>query len=1036
MYYSAIGLLATFVLLIVNWDVLRGSSIYEKPVWKVYRRFLVAILVFYCTDVLWGVLEYLKLSVPLFTVTSLYFIAMSVCIAFWAEFTVAYLDDKGIMGELLIHVARGIACTIIITTIFNIFVPVLFTVDSNSVYTALPVRYVMLVFQIILLLMISSRALMHMFRSKMITQSLILAAFGIIMVACLFIQFWVPYLPFYSIGYMLGTSLLHTFVINDIKEEYRNETKESAKIKELKDRFSSLLDNLPGMAFTKDAHTGVYLACNQAFAEYADKSTPEAVLGLTDAQIFDAETAAHFAEDDRIALSLSKPYIFNEEIPDPKGNIRHLQTTRIKYTDTSGRLCVLGMCRDITDLVSIQHEHAMAKEAYEKAVDTGLVYNHIAHTLARDYTDLYYVNTDTEEFVEYRKGDNGKFEEYRKGWHFFSDCKMELSEGVYPEDREDFFDAINRKQLMKALSTKDTVIVSFRREIQDKPHYVSMKVSRMEGDEPYIIIGFVDVDEEMREAIARNEALSDALVSVETAKESRIQFLSELSHEVSSPINEIIYLDSLALRNEPLDELSRNYLLKIGDSAQQLLSLANDIIDLSMLESGKGVLNNLEFSFATTLEQVNSQFMAKCSDREIDYECTVVNQTDEYYIGDSIKIREVLMNILSISAQHTDRSGHINMTVEKISEYKDLDAIRFCVEDTGAGTDVTRFEAILESESFDYAGITSESVSVELGLSITKNIVAQMNGIITVESKEGVGSVFTIILPLRKCADGVKISRGEINVQVLNILVVDDNPVETEYTHVVLEDAGIRTDICSNGQDALLKMANRRAVNQPYNIVLIDWDMPGMSIKEAVSGIMEQFSNECIIVAMTAYNWDEIRDEALLAGVENYLEKPLNPMTIIDNLTQIARRSKIDIFKDKSKARLNGRRILLAEDAEINAEILTDMLELENIKVDHAENGKVAVDLFEKSTDGIYSAVIMDVRMPLMDGLEAARLIRNMDRPDAKRIPIIALTASTFDEDVKLSFQAGMNAHLSKPVEADTLFRILGELIYEAEERL
>ena len=270
----------------------------------------------------------------------------------------------------------------------------------------------------------------------------------------------------------------------------------------------------------------------------------------------------------------------------------------------------------------------------------------------------------------------------------------------------------------------------------------------------------------------------------------------------------------------------------------------------------------------------------------------------------------------------------------------------------------------------------------------------------------------------------------------MNILVVDDNPVETEYTHVVLEDAGIRTDICSNGQDALLKMANRRAVNQPYNIVLIDWDMPGMSIKEAVSGIMEQFSNECIIVAMTAYNWDEIRDEALLAGVENYLEKPLNPMTIIDNLTQIARRSKIDIFKDKSKARLNGRRILLAEDAEINAEILTDMLELENIKVDHAENGKVAVDLFEKSTDGIYSAVIMDVRMPLMDGLEAARLIRNMDRPDAKRIPIIALTASTFDEDVKLSFQAGMNAHLSKPVEADTLFRILGELIYEAEERL
>ena len=216
----------------------------------------------------------------------------------------------------------------------------------------------------------------------------------------------------------------------------------------------------------------------------------------------------------------------------------------------------------------------------------------------------------------------------------------------------------------------------------------------------------------------------------------------------------------------------------------------------------------------------------------------------------------------------------------------------------------------------------------------------------------------------------------------------------------------------------------------------MDWNMPGMSGKEVSSEIMNQFPNESIIIAMTAYNWDDIRDEALQVGVENYIEKPLYSMNIVENLEQIARRSKMSIFKEKKKARLSGRRILLAEDVDINAEILTDMLDLENVKVDRAENGKVAVELFERSTDGIYSAILMDVRMPIMDGLEATGIIRNLDRPDAGRIPIIAFTANTFDEDVQLAMQAGMNAHISKPVEADTLIRILGELIYEAEEKL
>ena len=1035
MYYSAIGLLAIFVLLIVNWDILREPPVNDKPAWKVYRGFLGTILFYCCTDVLWGLMELLKLRTALFAVTTLHFIAMSVCIAFWAEFTVAYLEEKSVFGGFLTHVARGIAGAMIFTTVFNIFIPVLFTVNSDCVYTALTARYVMLVVQILLLMLISLRALFYMFRTKRQAQCRILASFGIIMVACLFIQLWFPYLPLYSIGYMLGVCLLHTFVVNDIKEDYRRETRESAKIKELKDRFTALIDNLPGMAFTKDAATGVYITCNQAFAEYAHKDSPEDVVGLTDADIFDAQTAAHFVEDDKTAISLSRPYVFYEDVPDSEGNLRQLQTTKLKYTDTAGRLCVLGMCRDITDLINVQREHAMTRDAYEKAVDTSLVYSHIAESLASDYTELFYVNTDSEEYTEYRREETGKFVEYRKGWHFFSDCKNELCEGVYPEDQEDFLSAINRKHLMKALKIKGTYIMSFRRLIQDRPSYVSMKVSKMQEDDQHITIGFVDVDEEMREAIAKNEALSEALVSVEEANKSKISFLSGMSHEIRTPINAIIGLDSLALRSQKLDDTSRDYLVKIGESAQDLLSLVNDVLNISMIESGKGSLNNMEFSFATMLEQVNSQIMKRCTDKGIYYGCTNINQTDESYIGDYLKLREVLINILSNAVKYTGRGGHINMTVEKISEYKEMDTIRFCIEDTGAGLDEEHLAKIFESDLFDNPD-PGNLLRGGLGLAIAKKIVEQMNGIITAESEKDVGSEFTVIVPLRKCTSGEAPTGGEIDVEALYVLVVDDNPIEAEHAQMVLEEAGIHTKTCTSGQEALFKMEVQHAKKHPYNIVLMDWNMPGMSGKEVSSEIMKLYSGETIIVAMTAYNWEDIRDEALQVGVDNYLEKPLYSSSILESLALIARRSNMAIFREKSRVRLAGRRILLAEDVEINAEILKDMLELENIKVDRAENGKVAVELFERSTDGIYSAILMDVRMPLMDGLEAARIIRSMERPDAGRIPIIALTANAFDEDVQLSLQAGMNAHLSKPVEADTLIRILGELIYEAEETL
>ena len=227
-------------------------------------------------------------------------------------------------------------------------------------------------------------------------------------------------------------------------------------------------------------------------------------------------------------------------------------------------------------------------------------------------------------------------------------------------------------------------------------------------------------------------------------------------------------------------------------------------------------------------------------------------------------------------------------------------------------------------------------------------------------------------------------------------------------------------------------LALQHAKQEPYNLVLMDWKMPEMDGLEASRLIREHYDNETTIIILTAYNWDEIAHETV---VDSFLAKPLFASNVMEEFERIARRNNMSLFREKQRAELKGRRILLAEDMEINAEIMMEILSLKEMKVDYAENGRIALEMFAKSTVGFYSAILMDVRMPVMDGLEATSAIRKLDRADAKTIPIISLTANAFDEDVQRSLQAGMNAHLTKPVESDHLFQTLGELIYERENK-
>ena len=988
MYYSAIGVLAILILFIVNRDILLDRKLsVERPTWKMYRRFLFTVLAYYVTDVLWGVFEHFKLSALLFADTTVYYLAMGAGVLYWAGYTVTYLEEKRPFGRFLTRAGNVLAVAIAVLSIVNIFVPVLFTVDAQSVYTPLPLRYVMLGLQIALLLLISAYAFSSMLRqprgSEKRQRYLILASFGLIMVVFLTCQLWFPALPLYTIAYMLATSMLHSFVAIDEKEEYTRELREAEQAASFNETIISLLNNMPGMTFTKDAKTGVYLACNQAFADYAHKKTPEGVVGLTDARIFDPETARHFVEDDKIALSLTTPYVFFEDVPDAAGNPRQFQTTKLKYTDTAGRLCVLGMCQDVTDLVRIEHENAMNREAYEKAVSSGLMYTHIAQTLARDYTDMYYVNTDSEEFIEYRRDESGNtLSEMRRGFHFFSDTVGEMSENIFPEDREAFRQAMTRKTLMKALSLKDTFIMTYRQLSGSAPVYVSMKASRMENDEHFIIIGITNVDAEMRDAMAKSEVLAEALKSAEEANKAKSSFLANMSHEIRTPMNAIIVLDTLALKKDNLEPEVREHLEKIGDNARHLLELINNILDMSRIESGHIALRRDEFSLTEMLEDVCASFAARCSAKGLVFECHTLNKLSEVYVGDEKKITQVLENVLSNALKFTYAPGSVTLTVEQTRQFESNATLRFCVKDTGIGMEKSYIPKAFDAFSQEDDTHKTRYGGTGLGLTITKRIVEIMNGSISVESEKGIGTLVTVVVTLGIADRYGSSNDAAIDLTALHVLVVDDEPIEAEHARSILEEAGIHADTATSGQEALRMMEEQHELHKPYNLVLMDWNMPGMNGLETSAEIRRQFGSESTVVVLTAYNWDEIQKDANSVGVDNYLSKPLIPSRVIAEIERIARRSELPLFTEKKRANLAGRRLLLAEDLMSNAEIMMDILEMEYIQTDHAANGRIAVDMFASSDPGAYAAILMDVRMPEMDGLEATEAIRALREKD------------------------------------------------------
>ncbi|MBQ6381333.1 MAG: diguanylate cyclase [Clostridia bacterium] len=515
MYYSAIAILALLVLVIQNQDVmLNRNGAFQRPAWTLYRRFLLGISVYYITDILWGVLEHYKLAVPLFIDTSVYFVAMAGSIFAWAHYIVCYLgEEENTFGRILVLFGRVFAVLVSALVVANIFVPLLFTVDSNCVYKACGGRYVVLGVQIAMLLLVSIYAVTAYLRrhTQQKQRYRTLALFGIITAVFLFAQLWFPFLPLYSIAYMLGTCMLHAFVVGEEKEEYRLNLEETKKIVELKKSFYSLLDNMPASSYSKDAQTGVYLACNQAFADYVQKPTPADVVGLTDYDLFDNATAEHFLNYDKVALGMEKPFIYFETAKDVDGQIHNFQTTKFKFNNEDGTLCVLGMSLDVTEMERVKEENAKTLAAYQEMLQESSVYGNVISAIAEDYFNIFYLDINTEEYIEYgSRTTDGKRTVETHGSQFFHTIKEDAAKLVYEEDRKGLVETLTRENILQELAQADVFKYNYRLMLEGEPTYVSLKVTRIPGDENHLVIGITNVDGEMKTRLAAEQVREES----------------------------------------------------------------------------------------------------------------------------------------------------------------------------------------------------------------------------------------------------------------------------------------------------------------------------------------------------------------------------------------------------------------------------------------------------------------------------------------------------------------------------------------------
>ena len=612
----------------------------------------------------------------------------------------------------------------------------------------------------------------------------------------------------------------------------------------------------------------------------------------------------------------------------------------------------------------------------------------------------------------------------------FSDAFAFYSNLVLQEDRQQFLDAVTPDSILRNTEDKLIYSVPFRRVFETGIRYYRVEFARLDlgGGETRIVCGFKDVDDEVRKDQQIQQALRDAVEAANASNRAKSDFLSSMSHDIRTPMNGIIGMTAIASNNLDARESVADCLRKITDSSHHLLSLINEVLDMNKIESGKLELMEEEFNLAELIDTMLTMTRPQIQAHGHSFRVNIVNLEHEQVIGDSRRIQQVFVNLMSNAIKYTPDGGRISLSInETPTKRPDFGLYEFVFEDNGYGMTEEflkhLFEPFARANDRQTAGIQGTG----LGMTITRNIARMMGGDIEVESVYGEGSKFTVSLYL-------KFQQQEaINYDSfvdLRVLVTDDDPVCCESTCELLNDMGMNSEWVLTGKAAVDRVRTRHEQGRDFFAVIIDWKLPERDSIETVRRIRELMGDSVSIIIFSAYDWTEIEDEAREAGADTFISKPLfrtKLAALFDSLVN-KRSGETDLeapLKALEELNLAGHRVLLAEDQELNAEIAMDFLEMTGVEVDWAKDGEQLVEMLSSSPDGHYDMIFTDIQMPNMNGYEAAQAIRAMDRPYAKEIPIVAMTADAFTDDVLNSKKAGMNDHIAKPIDIDALTRML-----------
>ncbi len=678
---------------------------------------------------------------------------------------------------------------------------------------------------------------------------------------------------------------------------------------------------------------------------------------------------------------------------------------------------------------SIDDNHAavsLMDISEEKENKQRLEQMNIVEALSRDFTEISRLDLKNNTSVAIKVRQKMVDDERRSVRNLSEIWTNFIERYVYTEDRDELRKKTSSEYIKKALENTDMIAIPFRVKLNDELHHCQAKLVAISDDKQQLIMGLRSIDEEVKEEEERRTALHNALAAAEHANNAKTTFLNNMSHDIRTPMNAIIGFTALAAAHIDNKEQVADYLKKISVSSEHLLSLINDVLDMSRIESGKVKIEETEVHLPDILHELRTIIQANVTAKQLELFIDTVDVINEDIMCDKLRLKQILLNLISNSIKFTKPGGMLSIRIiEKPNAPDGYASYEFRVKDSGIGISKSFQEHIFEAFTREQTSTISGIQGTGLGMAITKNIVDMMGGTISVKSDVGKGTEFTVCLQFKIC-NPVKYEKIP-KLAGLHALVADDDFDSCASVTRMLTTIGMRAEWTVSGKEAIIRTKLAIENNDEFSAYIIDWMMPDMNGIETVRQIRKIIGGAKPIIILTAYDWTDIEEEAREAGVTAFCSKPLFMSELREALTKPF--NAVHEEQPAHKAAFKGKKILLAEDNELNSEIATAILEEAGFSVDTANNGFVAVEKVKNADAGRYDLILMDIQMPVMDGYEAAREIRALDDNTKSRIPIYAMTANAFDEDKQKALDSGMNGHIAKPIDIDKMMSVLEEAL-------